>query len=57
MRTQQGLGNKHPRPPTPRNSSTHPPYHLQTCHTIFSKASKDAEWYCPAFLTCCILIG
>ena len=57
MRVQQGLGNKHPRPPTPHRRTLHPRYHLRICHTIFSKASKDAEWYCPAFLMYCILIG
>ena len=57
MRVQQGLGNKHPRPPTPHRRTLHPRYHLWICHTIFSKASKDAEWYCPAFLMYCILIG
>ena len=35
----------------------YPRYYLRICHTIFSKASKDAEWYCPAFLALCILIG
>ena len=39
MRVQQGLGNKHPRPPTPRRLTLHPRYYLRICHTIFSKAN------------------
>lgn len=57
MRVQQGLGIKHPRPPTPHRRTLHPRYYLRICHTIFSKANKDAEWYCPAFIMYCFVIG
>lgn len=60
MRVQQGLGNKHPRPPTPHN------FELilhTTCRFVTPYSARQArfptnwQWYCPAFLACCILIG